>query len=106
MKIQFCPISVLNALCNQAVGEVSTMEITFNDFSRKKDPSSFHPALEAHPLPCCACMLLHHWKPTACGNTEPMKGLTFCSLVRKTCSVQITPVLQLPHMAELMRMER
>lgn len=47
MKIQFCPISVLNALHNQAVGEVPTMEIIFNYFSRKKkDPSSSHRPLK------------------------------------------------------------
>lgn len=74
-------------------------------FLEKKDPSSSHPP-EAHLLPCCALTLLRLWKPTACGNAELMKGLTFCSLGRKTCFIQTMPVLQMPHMAGLIRIER
>lgn len=71
MKTQFCPISALNALHNQAAGEVSTMEIIFNDFSRKRNKPPF----------CTSRSLPAHWAlnvapPLAACGTEPRKGLT------------------------------
>lgn len=56
MKILLCPISALNALCNQAVGEVSMVEIPFNDFSRKNKISPLPTPLKpTHCLAVHAC---------------------------------------------------
>lgn len=56
MKIHLCPMSALNALCNQVVGEVSMVEITSNDFSRKKKISPLPiPLKPTHCLAVHAC---------------------------------------------------
>lgn len=90
MKIQFCAISVLSALCSQAMGKVFTMEIIFNDFSRKR--SLLFPPLWSPPHSCCAHTSLHHWKPLACGNAGLMEWLALSSLGRKASFILIMPV--------------
>lgn len=98
MKIQFCAISVLNALCSQAMGKVFTMEIIFNDFS------SSHPS-EAH------LTLAFHTHHSIIGSPWHVAMLSWwndwpCLPWQKSLLHSNMPMLQMPHTAGLTGTEK